>query len=172
MNFVHNLWYIQNLNYWWWFRCFSSGDVLVRVKVHILHWRQRKCGNALTFSHPKTEITSARCLSAQSLQNQTHQSITWYLSGKNLLHTNKLSNILETTLRYRVVFLPVQKVFLPGRAAKSGKNLAKMVITGKNWQKVFLVFYSENILLYRYNIIRTLKMKLFLFSVGHLLVIF
>ena len=71
-----------------------------------------------------------------------------------------------------VVFLPVQKVFLPGRAAKSGKNLAKMVITGKNWQKVFLVFYSENILLYRYNIIRTLKMKLFLFSVGHLLVIF
>ena len=41
------------------------------------------------------------------------------------------------------MFLPVQKVFLPGRAAKSGKNLAKMVITGKNWQKVFLGFYSK-----------------------------
>ena len=53
-----------------------------------------------------------------------------------------------------------QKGIFAGIAAKTGKNLAKMVITGKIWQKVFFRILLDNGLLYQYNIIQIPKMKI------------
>ena len=57
-----------------------------------------------------------------------------------------------------------QKGIFAGTMAKSGINLAKMVITGKKWQKVFFRILLDSRLLYQYNIIQTPKNVNFFFN--------
>ena len=58
----------------------------------------------------------------------------------NFTHVFRLLSALIATGKenssFRVVFLPVQKEFLPGQRQKVVKTWQKTVITDKKWQKL------------------------------------